>query len=427
MPRRKSQAPDGPARGRLVWADPASFKPHPMNPNTGHDVPAIVRSIQANGWGRVPVCARDMTLLAGHGTRLAAIELGQDMPCMVRDDLAPDDPEALALLVADNETARRSRAVPKRMAEIVGRLHEQARGQLAALEGTGLRSDEVQRLLGLAKRDPHGADPGPLPSDREADPQSALGEVYELGPHRLVCGDATDPTVWDALLGDRLADGLLTDPPYGVAHRSQRIAGAPGREIANDGDLDDAMRVLRAAVEQAVRRCVEGAAGLVFTASGQRGKASTPGRANVLGRTYDVLSEVTVGVDEVLTWDKGDCGGAGWRWRRSTEFVLECLLSGSRFRTWHGRYGTSNILRHGKRSGARNKGSNHPTPKPVPLLVDLIDLCFPQGGIVLDPFAGSGSTMIAAAKTGRQAWMIEIDPHYCDLIRRRWQRFTESK
>jgi hypothetical protein len=134
-----------------------------------------------------------------------------------------------------------------------------------------------------------------------------------------------------------------------------------------------------------------------------------------------VLAQVLLAFEEHLTllntlvWDKMD-PGLGWRWRRSWEAIIEA--SHGKPGVWHGGHDKRNVLRY---PHAVPGADDHPTPKPVPLLEELIHAAAPVRGLILDPFAGSGSTLIAAERTSRSCRAVELEPRYCDIIVARWE------
>jgi site-specific DNA-methyltransferase (adenine-specific) len=123
----------------------------------------------------------------------------------------------------------------------------------------------------------------------------------------------------------------------------------------------------------------------------------------------------------VVVWDKLD-PGLGWRWRRSWEAVIEA--SAGRPKVWNGGTHMRNVLRFPR---AIPGAEDHPTPKPVPLLEELVRAASPTRGLVLDPFVGFGSTLIAAERTGRTCFAVELEPRYCDIVLARWEALTEQK
>ncbi len=145
------------------------------------------------------------------------------------------------------------------------------------------------------------------------------------------------------------------------------------------------------------------------------------------GGAEPVLAKALLAVSEhfdllnTLVWDKVD-PGLGWRWRRSWEAIIEASVG--KPRVWHGGTEKRNVVRYAK---AIPQSDEHPTPKPVPLLEEIITAAAPTRGIVLDPFAGSGPTLIAAERTGRVCYAAELEPRYCDIILARWEACSGSR
>jgi site-specific DNA-methyltransferase (adenine-specific) len=140
-----------------------------------------------------------------------------------------------------------------------------------------------------------------------------------------------------------------------------------------------------------------------------------------------VLAKALLAISEhftllnTLVWDKVDAG-LGWRWRRSWEAIIEA--SNGSPTGWYGRTEKRNVLRYAK---AIPQADEHPTPKPLGLLQELIAASAPSRGLILDPFAGSGSTLVASERTGRVCFAGEIEPRYCDIVVARWEALTEGK
>jgi len=145
------------------------------------------------------------------------------------------------------------------------------------------------------------------------------------------------------------------------------------------------------------------------------------------GGAEPVLAKALLAISQHFTllntivWDKVD-PGLGWRWRRSWETVIEASVG--RPRVWHGGTVRRNVLRFPR---AIPQSDDHPTPKPIPLLAELILAAAPARGAVLDPFAGSGSTLIAAERTGRSCLAAELEPRYCDIALARWEAVSGAR
>jgi DNA modification methylase len=275
----------------------------------------------------------------------------------------------------------------------------------------------LEQIL-LAARVDNLADPEGIPI-RPGEPVSLPGEVYELGPHRLLCGDATDPAQLELLVGRERVELVWTDPPYGVAYvgggRAEREQ-TTRKPIANDtpGAIRELLRASFAAADG------------VLAPNGRFYVAAPPGSVEFR------LAIVDAGwrIHETLVWIKQ----AMVLGHSDYHFQHEDVIYG--WKPGRGRPG------RGGHPGSRWYGDNaqttvfavdrplsspdHPTAKPVALIVAHLLNSSRPGEIVLDPFAGSGSTLIAAEQTGRRAFLVEIDPGYCDVIRERYEAYVAS-
>jgi DNA modification methylase len=344
-------------------------------------------------------------VVAGNQRLRAARELGWLTLPTVTVDL--DEARAAEWALRDN------RGYGEDDEALVGALLAELAADGRALDLTGYDSGEVDRLLAAVRPaavvDPD--DPPPLPLE----PRSVRGEVYELGPHRLMCGDATAEADVAALMASETAALVLTDPPYGVGIQERDLvqAGIRGRRkdglgVTND-DLDgDALALLlRAAFTVALAATRPGAAWYVFGPAG----------VDYL-HPLNVLADLGV-ARHGLVWvkDRFVMGRADYHYRH--ENVIYGWTPGASHRKLE-RRDLDSVLEY-PRPGA---SPEHPTMKPVALVADLIEISSALGESVLDPFAGSGTTMIASQLLGRRCCAMEIDPAYCDVIRQRYADFT---
>ena len=205
---------------------------------------------------------------------------------------------------------------------------------------------------------------------------------------------------------------MLTDPPYGIDYRSTLARrGRRKKAIANDGQegfeafLDRSLPAIKSVMKR-------GAVVFWFAGGG--------GAEPVLAKALLAISEHFT-LQNTLVWDKVD-PGLGWRWRRSWEAIIEASVG--KPRVWHGGTSARNVLRYAK---AIPQSDDHPTPKPVPLLEELILAAAPARGAILDPFAGSGSTLIATERTGRACYAAELESRYCDIILARWEAVSGGR
>ena len=410
----------------------ARLRPYGDNPRViGEDsVAAVAESVREFGW-RVPlIVTADYEIVAGHVRYRAAERLGLErVPCHVVRDLSPERLRALRLV--DNRTHELSQWDEKKLL-----------AELLALDAAGMEmedwfAEEVARALREeAERDP---DQTPEPPEEG---RSQPGALYCLGRHRLYVGDATQAQSYDTLCEGRTVDLLLTDSPYNVAYE-----GATDKRltIMNDAMGAEEFRAfLGAAFRESARKLKEGGAYYVFYAD----------REAVNFRL--ALEESGLSVRQQLVWVKNHfvMGRQDYQWRhepclygwkegaphyfaggrkQSTVLGAELALLGEEgLRRELGKLLEQNAttaLEHDK--PLRN--ADHPTSKPVDLIARLVENSCPPvtadlpGGTVLDPFGGSGSTLMACEVTGRRCLTLELDPRYADVIRRRWAEYTHGK
>jgi site-specific DNA-methyltransferase (adenine-specific) len=235
------------------------------------------------------------------------------------------------------------------------------------------------------------------------------GDLWRLGRHRLLCGDCLEPRALERLCAGSRVSLVITDPPYGIDFRSQSKGNkAP---IANDSARDFALFLERAL--PAVRAVMAPGATLYWFAAGGGPNVALAEAILAVSRHFTLQN--------CLAWDK-ETPGLGWRWRRSWEAIIEASVGTPAH--WYGGTNRGNVLRWPKLIPQED---DHPTPKPVDLLADLLRASSRTGQTVLDPFAGSGSTLIAAHLTGRTCCAGELEPGYCELILDRWERMTGEK
>jgi len=286
---------------------------------------------------------------------------------------------------------------------------------------TGFSGDEVDALLAELERDrapdpreesfPEAAEA--LQQWREQAPtRVSKGELWQLGRHGLYCGDSLAPGGLERLCNGEKIDLVLTDPPYGVGYQSTLARrGRRKKAIANDGQEEFEGFLNRAL--PAIRSAMKRGAVLYWFAGGG-------GAEPVLAKALLAISQHFTLLNTIV-WDKVDLG-LGWRWRRSWEAIIEASVG--RPRVWHGGTDRRNVLRFPR---AIPQSDDHPTPKPIPLLAELILAAAPARGTILDPFAGSGSTLIAAERAGRTCLAAELEPRYCDIALARWEAVSGGR
>ena len=343
----------------------------------------------------------DGRVVCGNQRLLAARELGWVSIPTVFVDL--DDARARTWVLRDNN------GYGEWDDSLAGFLSD-LRADGVELELTGFSPEFVEGLLrplDLAGRDPDEAPAAP------ARPKSVLGGLYELGRHRLVCGDATDPEVLLAVAAGVRAGVVWTDPPYGVGY-----VGKTGRalRIANDAPAETAGLLVGAFVASAS----------VLEPGSPFYLASPAGPMGVVFRA--ALAEAGWRLHQSLVWVKDAfvLGHSDYHYRH--EDILYGYLPGGG-RPGRGRHRGSRWLGDNRSDTVFEvprpaRSSEHPTMKPVELIMRQLTNSLAAGGSVLDPFAGSGSTLIAAERLGGRCLAVELDPGYCDVIRSRYAAYS---
>jgi DNA modification methylase len=377
-----------------------SIRPYERNPRKNDPaVAAVATSIRAFGFRQPIVVDDDSVIVVGHTRYKAALTLGlAEVPVHVADGLTPHQAQAYRL--ADNQTA----TIATWDDDILVAELMALRDGGFDLDLTGFAADDLDRLLGMGDNDGERGDPDDVP-EPSADPVTRPGDLWLLGRHRLVCGDAADPVAYAKVLDGEQADLLLTDPPYGVSY----VGGtADAMTIANDDlDPEDYEPFLATTLGAAAAVLKTGAAFYVW-------------HADLHAATVRVAAErAGLPLRQVLVWVKSAfaLGRADYHWQH--EPCLYGWKPGAPHQ-WHGGRAQGTTLAFDR--PARN--GDHPTMKPVALFERLITNSCPPGGLVLDPFAGSGTTLIAAEQAGRRSALLELDPRYCDVIVRRYEAFT---
>lgn len=274
--------------------------------------------------------------------------------------------------------------------------------------------DELARQQGVESIRAGLVDPDEAP-DLPDEPTVRLGELYALGDHRLLCGDATDAEVVHRAFGSLAgADLIWTDPPYGVAYQTKlsteeavaRHRRTDGLEVAND-QPEDIPALLRATFGHAPLKT----GGAFYVAS--------PSSGDVLPAFYSALAESGMPVRQQLIWVKDVfvMGRHDYHYRH--EPILYGWMEGAAH-SFHGGRDQDTVWEIPR----PRRSESHPTMKPVELVARALAFSSAPGDVVYEPFAGSGSTIIAAEQTGRRCIAIEIDPHYAQVAIERWASFT---
>jgi DNA modification methylase len=417
-----------PSRISLAYRRIDDLKPDPANPrlHSKKQIRQIANSIEVFGFNVPVLVDADLKVIAGHGRLLAAGELGiTEVPTLRLDHLTPA--QARAFMIADNRLTEIAGWDDKLLAEQLKDLS--LLGLDFSLELTGFEMGEIDLRIAAFENTPEQADDDladAVPELPTRPPLSKIGEMWLFGRHRVLCGSALDCADFAALMGEQRAAMVFTDPPYNVpidGHASGLGAIHHRPFPMATGEMDKA--AFTAFLGQACRNLA------AFSVDGSLHYLCMDWRHldELLGAGRGAYRELK----NLCVWVKGN-GGMGALYRSEHELVLVFKhgRSGHRNNVQLGRFGRnrSNVWRYpGANSFARcreegNLLALHPTVKPVAMVADAILDCSASGDIVLDGFLGSGTTVIAAERTGRRCFGLELDPAYVDTVVRRWQVLT---
>ena len=401
----------------------AKLKPYPRNArmHSNKQIRQIAGSMRRFGVTAPILIDENNTVLAGHGRLLAAKHLKlKSLPCRRLGGLS--DAEKRAYVLADNKLVLNGTWDEEILAgELKGLLADNF-----DISVTGFSLPEIDTLVeGLAPEEPGAPEDDILPPD--VPKRCRSGDIWQMGRSRLICGDALDRAVIKALMNGDKAQMAFTDPPYNVpidGHVSGR-GTIKHREFAMaSGEMTPAQfeEFLRVAFSRMAEVSADGSIHFVCMDWRHMVEVVSAGRA--------VFAELK----NMIVWVK-DNGGMGSFYRSRHELIFPFLHgSASHINNFqlgqHGRYRTNVWCYKGANSFHSGRMSDlalHPTVKPVQMIADAIKDVSQRGAIVLDLFAGSGSTLIAAHKAGRRAYLCEIDPIYCDRILARWEAFANDE
>jgi len=368
------------------------------NPRRG-DVASVKRSLKRFGQRKPIVVREDGTVEAGNTTLKAALELGWSEIAVAA--FSDDDATAKAFALADNRT---SELGSFDLAALAAMAVDVRAADPGLLEAASYSDADLNALLAGQRVPEKRTDPDAVP-DAPAEPVTCPGDLWLLGPHRLLCGDSTVATDIDRLMAGDLADLVFTDPPYGVGY----TGGAKPREALQGDQLGttiygDALPMLQVAA-------ADHAALYLWYADAHAAAAAAAAAA----AGYVISAQVI--------WVKNNA-----------QFVTSAHYKGKHEPCYYAHrkgcsarwYGPNNEVTVWEANRA-NKNEWHPTQKPVELGERAMRNSSPVGGLVLDLFGGSGSTMIAAHAANRRANLMEIEPPYCDVICRRYQEHAGTK
>jgi DNA modification methylase len=408
---------------RIEMRPVSSLKPYANNPRTHSkkQIRQIADSIREFGWTNPVLTDAAGNVLAGHGRIEAAKFLGEtEIPVLRLEHM--NEAQKRAIIIADNK-----------LAENAGWNDDLLATELQFLtdieldfdvELTGFDMGEIDVLLSPATA--AEAEPVELP-DPDAAVVSRTGDLWLIGPHRILCGNSLEQPDWQALMGSNMAQMVFTDPPYNV-----KISGnVSGRGRAKHREFAMASGEM----------CKEGFTAFLRSAFRLLAENSKEGAIHYVCMDWRHMTEILSAAEGIYTelknlcvWAKTNAGmGTFYRSQHELVFAFKSgkaphinnfgLGESGRHRSNLWTYAGANTFRAGRLEDLEA----HPTVKPVDMISDAIMDCSKRGDLVVDAFAGSGTTLIAAARTGRIGAGIEIDPVYVDLIIRRLEKETGTK
>lgn len=402
----------------------SELKPYPKNPRINDGaVNAVAASIREFGWKQPLVVDKDGVIVAGHTRYKAAQKLGiEEVPVVVADDLTPEQVKAYRL--ADNKTAELAEwdfsKLEEELAELDFDMSEFGFDDIDTPDPVEVREDDYD-------------------IDAPVEPKAQLGGLWQLGRHRLLCGDSTDTDAVDRLMGGQKAKMLFTSPPY-----------SDMREYNGNKDLsvDTLVRFISTYRPYTNYQCVN---------------LGIQRKEHEIVQYWDsYIAEAKSAGYKLLAWnvwDKMECGSIG---QQSAFFPIRhewIFVFGTEFfeinRTWE--KADASINRKEKKRAVRQPDGSmrystigdtsnklkqmesvlslypelnnevcsvHPATFPVGLPAEYIKAMTQEGDNVIEPFGGSGTTLIACEQLNRRCYMMELDPHYCDVIIDRWEKLT---
>ena len=417
-------------RLKIVYRHIDEIRPNPHNPRTHsrRQIKKLARIIDKQGCVVPPLLDRYGNMLAGHARYEACrLQASPEIPTICLEHL--NERQAKAFMLADNRLAELSEWDNKLLAE---HLKELSMALDFEIELSGFEMGEInlriESLNSPAEKEADAADALPqMPTSQP--PVTRTGDLWLLGEHRILCGNALEESTYVALMNGKFAAMVLSDPPFNV-----RIAGNVSglgqiqhRDfVMASGEMNEAEFTLFLGRVCALfaRYSMDGSLHYLFIDWRHVGEMVAAGKV-----AYSELKNIAV-------WVKNTPGmGSFYRSQHELVAIFKSGRGPHRNNVQLGEYGRNrsnvwpypSINSFGRAGEEGNLLATHPTVKPVALLADAIMDCTTRGDVIVDGFLGSGSTVIAAERTGRRCYGIEIDPLYADVAVRRWQNYTRDR
>jgi DNA modification methylase len=386
---------------KIEIADINSIQPYINNPRKLKDsaIDKVAMSIKEYGFRQPIVVDANRIIVVGHTRYRASKKLGlKEVPITIAENLTPE--QINAYRIADNRTNEEAEWDLELLKTEIKEL------ELADfnLDLTGFDEDQLNNMLFEEKQGLTDEDEVP---EAPEEPITKLGDIWKLGKHKLICGDSTILNNYEKLFNENKADLLMTDPPYNVDYESK----STGMKIQNDNKSDDDfLQFLTDAFNNAAINLKLGCSFYIF-------------HSDLFGLEFrQSIKNSDLELKQNLIWQKNALvmGRQDYQWQH--EPCLYGWKKGSSH-SWYSDRKQTTIIKFDKPT----KSKLHPTMKPVGLIEYLIKNSSKQEDIILDPFLGSGTTLMACEKQGRICYGVELDPKYCDVIVKRWEEFTGFK
>jgi DNA modification methylase len=412
---------------QIAYLSVESLKPDIRNPRLHSEkhVRQIAKSIESFGFNVPLLIGDEQEVIAGHGRLLAARSLGWDtVPVIQLGHLT--EPQRMAFMIADNRLTENS-SWDERM------LGEQLKFLSGLdldfdLETIGFEAPEIDLLIDGLSTDP-GADPDDSVPKMSGVAVTMAGDLWQLGKHRVLCANSLIKASYKNLMSGSEADLVITDPPYNVPIDGHATGNGSVRHrefamASGEMSVRQFTDFLRQAMLSAREHSVDGSLAYYFM--------DWRHMTEILSAGNEVYTDLL----NLCVWAKNN-GGMGSFYRSAHEliFLFKNGTGAHRNNIQLGKFGRNrtNVWNYpGANSFSRSHPEDkllafHPTPKPVALIADAVKDCTARGDLILDPFLGSGTAVIAAERTGRRCYGLELDPLYVDIIIRRWQRLRKRQ
>ena len=373
---------------KIVYKNVSELVPYENNPRHNDDAVDYVANSIKNFHFQVPIVIdKNNVVIAGHTRLKACHKLGiKDVPCIVADDLTPEQVKAFRL--ADNKTSELAEWDMDKLDIELGEIPDI---DMSAFGFDDIQIDDIEEDTEVKEDE--------APEVKDEEPKAKMGDIYQLGRHRLMCGDSTKQEDVDKLMNGAKVDLVFTDPPYGI------------NVVSDNGEVGANFGVAK---------------------KGNYSKVIADDTTDTAKKSYEILKTIC---NKLILW-----GGNyfidflepsdGWLiWDKRVDSGIKNTFADGEmaYCNFHTPVRIYHQLWNGMiREGEKDKRV-HPTQKPIKMLSEILQDFSKENETILDVFGGSGSTLIACEQLNRKCYMMELDPHYIDVIIERWENFTGQK